>query len=96
MLYRHMTVSACERIYSATDVFFSRFVVSAHLQAMRPRYGFVFIHSVNKSERIMRRKCLKCLIITKAAVRFSFKFTWMNTKNGKKAIPVHVLGGPGG
>jgi hypothetical protein len=76
VLFRRMTMSACERIYSATDVFLSRFVVSEHLQAMRPRYGFVFVHSLNKSEGIMRRKYLKYLIITKVAVRFSVKCTW--------------------
>jgi hypothetical protein len=41
-------------------------------------------------------KMSKYLIITQAAVRFSVKCTWVNTKNGKKAIPVRALGGPGG
>jgi len=30
----------------------------------------------------------KCLIETKAPVRFAVKCTWVHTKNGKKAIPV--------
>ena len=38
----------------------------------------------------------KCLIETKATVRFSVRFTWVHTKNGfKKSIPVQAMRGPG-
>jgi len=37
----------------------------------------------------------KCLIETKATVRFSVRFTWVHTNNGKKAIPVQAMRGPG-
>jgi hypothetical protein len=91
-----MTLSACEHIYLATDAFVSRFVVSAHLQAMRPRYRFVRVNSLEQTCKHNEEKMCKCLIVTKSAVRFSVKCTWVNTKNGKKAIPLQAVRGPGG